>query len=520
MDRKLYIYSPKRKIRIREKWNIQNYRIKIKLLSILASKKQFRKRLNQYDVFTTSVNSDINKKKIRESLNLGGTVKSIYTDISLNEIVYHETIEIDLFQKYEKKLLSGYNSEQFLFSTNSQKSLKENLSKVKGNFDVISWGNLFTLNLSKSESVKNDLIHSAQFGYTKTTESFFIVDIKITPSEKFNKKFNKIIEQDDFGFSEYKLNSWLEIIKSRSFISHELMHSSIKTENIKNLIKDLDFQVKQNLSKYFLKNFQNNKYLSRTELYIVDDIKKFHSDLDLNGQFQMKTQSTYSIADRAIEVYMPDNSDKYETVIQIVKTKGHGAKVTETNVIADYDAQETRYLLEGLGFTCNIVNVLRNQHSRLNQLKREVYDYSKLSNNTNFIKKRIFFFYNGRFVRLKQELNTLLLSTKRFEKEFSIYNMQRYTRHFDFNSFFKINSSTNGLTDKRLLDSSFAEMQSSFKSLENKTKEINDIFKSIEELNSYRSNIHLQLISLFVGAIALIFTFDKVKDFFSWLFNI
>jgi len=57
------------------------------------------------------------------------------------------------------------------------------------------------------------------------------------------------------------------------------------------------------------------------------------------------------------------------------------------------------------------------------------------------------------------------------------------------------------------------------KELDRQTRGINEVFRSIEEINVYRTNLMLQLISILIAILAIIFTFDKVKSFLSNLFR-
>jgi len=70
-----------------------------------------------------------------------------------------------------------------------------------------------------------------------------------------------------------------------------------------------------------------------------------------------------------------------------------------------------------------------------------------------------------------------------------------------------------------LLNYLIKKFKSEISHLTKKKDDINEVFKNIEELNSYRTNYILQIVSLLIGVLAFIFAFDKVKDFFILIFN-
>jgi hypothetical protein len=63
------------------------------------------------------------------------------------------------------------------------------------------------------------------------------------------------------------------------------------------------------------------------------------------------------------------------------------------------------------------------------------------------------------------------------------------------------------------------KFKNDIKYLTKKKDDVNIVFKNIEELNSYRTNFILQIVSLIVGILAFIFAFEKVRDFILSLVN-
>ncbi len=65
-------------------------------------------------------------------------------------------------------------------------------------------------------------------------------------------------------------------------------------------------------------------------------------------------------------------------------------------------------------------------------------------------------------------------------------------------------------TETNILDYYKETFKNDIKYLDKKKDDINIVFKNIEELNSYRTNFILQIVSLIVGILAFIFAFEKV----------
>lgn len=439
-----------------------------------------------------------------------------YNKVSIIEMNYFEVIEIDDFDKYRKTIISKFGKHQMFRSTKKQNDLKITLSKVKQEIDTISRGQLFSINYDKTQTENNDLISYVNVNYIKTNESYFILQIQVKLSTKFHDIFSEIVSQKDIGLSLNHYNSFIDIIKTKRFHSYESFQSSLKVSNIRNLLFDVNQQVKINITSHLQGHFhqsKKSKFLPSIECYEVENIHDFHLDKNLKDNFKNYFENYYALKDNKIEIYIPDSSDVKQTLIQIIKEKGHGEKNTSEKDKSDYDYLETYYLIHSLAFPCFFTAILSEQFEKLNLLKRQIYDFVNDTKKRNLFKPFLFFYYNNRYINLKQTLTEILLTTKRFETEFTNKNIYWYSDGQDLSEFEPRNKrvirDNSDLMTKLINDFTYR-----IKQLEIKTKSINEIFKTIEELNNYRTNFLLQTISLLIAILAFVFTFDKTKILF------
>lgn len=517
-DGNYFIYK-KRFNSFQEKFDnvIDSYKNKSR--HFLSKNKWTSKYLDFFEVFSLNKFKWIDKYSFTEAFNMPDIIPYVYKDIMLEKIDFFEAIEIDNFDKYRNKILSKFADKQIFFSTKTKDDLKQKLSGVKKNLDTVSWGNLFSIDYKKKHSKRNDLIAFINVSYIKTNESYFILKIDVTPSKKFKSIFKKIISSEDVGLSVPHYNTLINIIRTKRFLSFESFINSLKCKNIELLISDLNQQVKLNITTHLKGYFHNSKtssILPSIEYYEVDNITDFHRDKDLKQNFNTGFDGHYALPDNEVEIYFSNSTERKHNLIQVLKQKGHGNKLA--NEITNYDNAETHFLLESLAFPCVFRGILKEQFENLKTLKRDIYDFVNDTKSNNILKKLLFFHYNNRYIKLKQGLTQILLTTKRFESEFTRQNIYMYTKHFELHKFEPRNRRTEK-DEKNLLLRIIDDLNFMIKSLDTKTKSTNEIFKAIEELNSYKTNFLLQIVSLFIAFLAFVFTFDKTKNLIISLFN-
>lgn len=517
----IFLYNRRYNLNLKETFESYNSEFKAKVLLAISKNRFTSKFLHVFDIVTFKEKIHNGIYSYNKKFKLRDENSKSYKKIQLLELNYFEALEIDDFDKYKDKITSKFSNKPLFYSSRSKSELKEKLANIKKNLDAISWGILFYINFEENRKINNDLISSVDVSYIKTNESYFILNIKILPSEKFKKIFSKIIENTDIMLSKQHYHTYIDILKLKRFQSHQTVSLSSKSLNIDNLLSDLNQQVKKNITKHFKGYFHNSKIdfsLPLIEYYEVEDFIDFHNDLSLKQNFNTGTDGHYSIDDNQIEIYFT-NSNKRSTRIQVIKQKGHGNTVQNGKDHTDYDLLETHYLLNSLAFPCVFRGILNELFEKLNSLKRDIYDFGNDTKNINIFKSLFFFKYNNSYLKLKQTLVQILITTKRFENEFTKDNLALYTSEFELNDFTPRNYKRK-IEKKNLLFDIVEEFSASIISLKDKTISTNEIFKSIEELNTYRTSYLLQIISLFIAILAFIFAFDKAKDFSLYIFHL
>jgi len=435
-----------------------------------------------------------------------------YNDIRLKEISFFEVIEIDDFEKLRKVILSKFGNSMDFIGRNRKEELQKKLDNLESKFDQTSSGSLFSINYTKKKSSKCDLIESISCQYIKTNESYFILSFDVHLSAKSVEIANQILQQKDVGISFLEYNTYLNVLKKKSFYSCEIFNSSLKSYNLENFISDLSYQVKYNITKHLGGYFHKSKILNvlpNIQLFEVDDIQKFHEDKILKSIFKTSFDKYYSLDDELVEIHFSDSWNNEQEVIQIIQQKGHGNKDKKDNENTDWDRLENYYLIKSLSFPCVFSAILREQRYKLNTLKRQIYDQIKLSGNNYILKHFLLLGVNKKYLELKYSSIQILLTIKRFENEFTDRKIQLYTRFADLQEFKARN--VREKEEKNLLLHFIKAFRFEINSLDSNTKSLNDVFKSLEELNSYKTNFILQLFSIFVAILAFVFTFDKTK---------
>jgi len=287
------------------------------------------------------------------------------------------------------------------------------------------------------------------------------------------------------------------------------------------LVSDINSQVKNCLTKYFKGYFHKNdifKTLPSVQLFEVDDINLFKKDRDIQHICRSVFGGYFALDDDQVEVHFSDSWNDTDQIIQIFKQKGHGIRETRNGDLSDYDDLESITLIDGVSFPCVFNAILQDQNHKINKLKRQIYDQIKLSGKRYILKYFFLLGMNRRYLKLKYASIQILLTIKRFEDEFSNRNIRLYTRDNSLDIFkprnFRINQ------EKNLLSYFTLSFKYQINRLNDKSNRLNEVFKSLEEFNSYKTNLFLQLFSVVIAILAFIFAFDSFKEFLSKLYKL
>jgi hypothetical protein len=515
----MYVFVYERRYKFKTFTDRLNARIeksKARLLKWLI-KSRFSKKLAMEDIFMFEHSGLSKKIKLSHAfIDQVDQDPFIYEGISLPRLYLFEALEIDDFDRYKIKLMEKFPS-QTIFSK-SKTELRKDIAGIRDNLGVISTGDLFYLDYKKQGNIHNDLINNIEFSYLKTSESYFILQFTVTPSKKFNELFTMILKEEDHFINQPDFRSFYQILKTGRFIHHENVISNSKTYAIRNLVADLDYQVRRNCTRHlngFFHRNRNTAALPRIEYYEVENLQDFKKDHALRHLFRGDFESPFQTAGIPIEVYLWDFDDA-QSLIQVVKQKGYSQEKNSENDSTNWSHVESSYLCESLAFPCVFKAILSAHWRSLKELKREIYDFVISSSKSRLRSALQIFFKGKKYIYLKIKLAKIGLTLKRFEDEASIENLHYYMSKYPLNNFV---DSRKEPKHKSLLEKFIKNFSWQVKELDRQTRGINEVFRSIEEINVYRTNLMLQLISILIAILAIIFTFDKVKSFLSNLFR-
>jgi hypothetical protein len=517
-----YLYSKRYLTREERKQRSRNL-LKGRMLEFIAKRKKI---INKYKILDAY---SLDRKKWIDKYNvfIDDVIKrdeNLYTGIKLNDVSFFEVVELDDFKKFRNTLLTKFGNNTGFLGLDRKEDLEKELSDLENKFEKISWGRLFSINYKKERTSSNDLIDYIDCNYIKTNESYFIIRFDISLSEKADCEIDKIIQQKDIGLSYPNYYSFYRIFQKKRFYISTSYMQSLKAFNISNFISDLSNQVKENVTQFFNGYFHASKIfktLPSIQLYNVDDISKFKEDKELVSIYRSGFGKYFSIDDEQIEVHFSDRCNDSEELVHVFKQTGHGNREKNRSDLSDYDRLESHDIISSLSFPCVFSAILREQNYKLSNLKRLIYDQIRISGNKYILKHFFLLGTNNKYLQLKHKSVQVLLTMKRFEDEFTDRSIHLYTRDFPLESFHAKNQ--RGNEAKNLLEYYIKAFRYQIDGLDKKTKSINEVFKSLEEFNSYKTNFILQLFSILIGILAFIFAFDKTKDFvlsiIKWIFE-
>lgn len=517
-----FYYNKKHKTRV-EKREDYSYKIKQKLFNFLLGNKYLEKKLHVFDRHTKIQNEreiHISKNYYSDKIIFKNQPKN-YKKLELPYISFFEVIEIDKFDNFKKNLISKFSSKHSSFGNDIRykDKLEKKLSKIKIDLDSLGFDNLINLNFKEIKTNHSDLIDFLSISYIKTNESYFILHIKVKPSEKFKKIISKIFKSPETSLSTRHFHSFKNIFKHKLFTSYTSFKGSLTRENIDNLISDVQFQINHNLLKplngYFTTSKLTDK-IPKIEHYTIKKLKKHKEKNSFYSFFNFSNIVQFTSKDELVDIY----TNKEDNIIYIIKEKEHGKKDRTGKDYTDYDKIESYYLIQSMAFPCVFDSILNQEFSKLNHIKRKMYDFLENTSKWKFYKYFLLFHQNNQYLKLKKEITKLNLITNRYKNEFNERSLNFLINHSsDISEYEYSNKNRRNIKESNLLSYYVEKFKNDIIYLTKKKDDVNIVFKNIEELNSYRTNFILQIVSLIVGILAFIFAFEKVRDFIDTFLN-
>lgn len=447
-----------------------------------------------------------------------------FTDLTLKTVSFFEALEIDHFTKFKKRIQNSLiNSRAFEDAGNGNlgsraSDLKVSLDKIRTQLDSVSWGKLFFLNYRKHRSPDSDLIDFVSVSMVKTRESFFLLRMDVTPSEKFKKEVEKILLEKDTSLTRVHFYSPFTAIRIKRFVSHWSFVNSVKAQNLSDLLSDLNEQVKLTIAGKLGGSFFNHSPLSplpSIEQYEVGNLEEFLSDKNLQDFFAPQFRGYFESKDKLTTLNIDNRERSNQTVFQIVKKR---LRNDEDKTIGNPRVLDDHLLGRSLGFPCAFKRVLENQLNDMRSLRRDVYDFVQDSSKNSVMNWFLLFHYNNRYLKLKGKLTRVLLTTKRFQDEFNERQIKLYTNEYNLTEM-QFREDKFHKSGENLFETINKDLRYMLTSLDKKAQNTSSIFKAIEELNSYRTNYLLQIVSVTLAILAFIFAFNKVKSLFQSLLD-
>lgn len=516
MERKYFYYERNYKNQAEKRRDLV-LNLKQKIFSFLLNNTFFEKKLKPVDRFQKfKENEEVHIAKNYYSGRINPKwVPDKYETLKLPYLSFFEVIEIDKFDHFKKNLISKFSSKHSSFwrDIRYKEELVEKLSKIKIDLDTTGYGKLISLNFKKLNPPHSDLIDFLHMSYLKTNESYFILHLEVNTSEKFKNFESKIFNSSETDVSIRHFHSVKNILKHWLFTGHTSFRGSLVRENIDNLISDLEFQIRYNILKPLKGNFNTSKLNSkipRVEHYTIKNFKNLKENNALSSFFEYSSVIQFASKDDLVDIYIERESNK----ISIIKEENHQMKANTEGDRSDYDKLESYFLIQSMTFPCVFQSVLDEDFSKLNQIKRKMYDFLETSNQWRFYKTFLLFKHNLDYLKLKKEITKLNLKTKRYNNEFHKSKLTFLLNHgIEINEYLYSKKNRRELINLDLSSYYIENFTRQINHLTKKKEDINQIFKNIEELNNYRTNFILQIISLMVGILAFIFAFEKIQDY-------
>lgn len=505
--------------------------LKFVIFRFLERNQNFKRSIGilwEYFPFGDQVISDFEVYRIKDKKNQnknGGWAEEKLTNgdhgsgcsnCRVDELHLFEVINIDAFQKYEKRILAGYKK-AFFQDERRKLELKERLSTVKGNLGSISYGGtLYYRDFKKERTKHNDLIDSCTLTPTKTRESFFILGISVTPSKKFYKLFRKIVNQNvPDQIDKVNMNHLSSILRNRRFIS-SWSFMSLKRHNMDLLFRDLHAQVRKNVTSTINGRFHSNKngFLPSICFYKIDKLTNFQDDRELFDVIRNQAFNFYKPDDQEVVVFLPDYSEDRNTPLSVVQEENCWSGEAKESEKDNYDTIYKYCLRQSLTVPYVLRNILIQESNELDSLRRRIYDFVYDAKEMNFLRRFLFVLSNRKYLRLKESLTYILMIVKRFESEFRQDEFRLFMKDADLSEYKIKGRYIHPKEEKDLYNRLLKGISFQLKSINERASSISEIFKSIEELHAYRTNYILQLISLFIGILAFFFAFEEIKNYF------
>ena len=494
-----YYKSKYKKLSIKEKW--EHFLIAT-LIKILNS--PFKIILNDLDKF--QIKHFIKPREQNKSY-----IKASDKKLKVQKIEVLDIIELDHVNdilNYFDELFktktckdSAWIKRDLTFSEQSE--LKKWIADSIDANGFVTYGRLFTIpNENRNEN--NDLYDSVEFKCYKTRDTYFLLKLEVSPSNKFHLLTEEIMETNIIPFDIPWLYPLKDLIKSKRLIRGAKAPIYPKEQAFQNLVDDLIFQIK----KEYLNNF-----------------KGFYSDSSKTNPFILifnsKDQLSFSDFRIGFGLFSTRPCDIYynETLHFYIINKTHYEKCKCLYVIGDSDSFPDEYnqdkILIQIGLyntlypSWILLNYLRDLNTQITALRKNVYKF--IHKNSSSFKLQI---------KIQRKLSEMKILGTRINLEFAGDIIDHYinSENFDLKLMTLVNNSWS--KDPNFYTYVHRLFEYYTKEIKSQIIEIEEYFKEISNTNLIRINMRMQLFILIVSVMGLLLALSNIDKLIELINNI
>lgn len=380
-----------------------------------------------------------------------------------------------------------------------QAEIKKWIADSIESYGFISYRGLFSI-VNNQKDENNDLFDSVELKCYKTRDTYFLLKLEVTPSDKFHSLTKEMMDTNIIPLDIPWLFPFKDFVKHKRFIRGYKAPGYPKEQAFKVLVDDLIFQIK----KEYLVNFDGfySNSLKTNPHIIIFNSKDQLSFEDFKigfGLFSTRPCDIYY--NEALNFYII-NRARYETInclYVIGDSDSFPDEFNQDKILINIALSQTLYP------SWILLNYLKDLNSEITSLRKQVY---------NFIHKKYPRF--NKQIKIQRKLSRMKILTTRINLEFTDDNIDHYinSNEFDLNLMLLVNNSWSK-------DSSFLTYCNRIfkyyrKEIKSQITEIEEYFKEISNTNLIRINMRMQLFILIVSILGLLLAlsnFDKLIDF-------
>lgn len=426
--------------------------------------------------------------------------KPHYSEVKTKSITLVEVIEIDEFDEFEKAIVKLVSSKSNLYNYNPSgdniKKVKHRLQDIKVEFNKIKYESLFAFDLRESTHPDFSLIDFLSCSFVKTHESYVILQFLVKPSALFHESFEKLLEGKSGMMSIPIYNNIVTALRTNRAYNQSTSRDIIEN-NISYLFMDINVQVKRFVKRHFnglfLKSAKLN-YLPSVEVFTVNSIPECLAGKGLKNYLRRASYDDYMNEDQTLAVVSQN------LMFDFVKLRGFKILITD-KFMASEEESVVNYHIEKLIRAVSVTWALRNITdvigTRSIDLKRRVFDFIKINSKKSLINWLLRIPRTYEMISLKSSLVQMKVVVGRLENEFAPKNLKIYTQDAHLEEL--VNAEREGNFKIRVT----SQIRYRIEHLEREIDQLKQYFKLVEEINKFRTNLSLQIVSLLVGIMSL-----------------